>query len=117
MISTQRLIEMKTSISKLALVVTLLIGLVSTATAQGILRPTQTGVIQDLVGTGPFTLVISGTLYTYDSEVTEFFMRGEEITDGDLAIGMVVRFSIDDDILQRVEVLGPNNLVEGFDSH
>ena len=117
MASTQRLILMKTLVSKLALVATLLIGLASTVTAQGILRPTQTGVIQDLVGTGPFTLVISGTLYTYDTEVTEFLQRGEEITDGDLELGMVVRFSIDDDILQRVEVLGPNNLVEDFDTH
>ena len=117
MTSTQRLIVMKTFVSQLVLVAAILIGLASTTAAQGILRPTQTGVIQDLVGTGPFTLVISGTLYSYDSEVTEFSMRGEEITDGDLEVGMVVRFSIDDDILQRVEVLGPNNLVEGFDSH
>lgn len=122
MTSKVRISDMKAFIARLALLLVMLIGLSSVSLAQGITRPsiigpTQTGVIQDLVGTGPFTLVISGIVYSYDTDVTEFQLRGNEITDADLEIGMVLRFSIDDGILQRVEVLGPNNLIEDFDSH
>ncbi len=108
---------MKSFMTELVLVLTFA-GVSPATMAQGALQPTQTGVIQNLVGNGrPFTLVISGTLYTYDTEVTEFLMRGEEISYVDLVLGMVVRFSIKDGILHSVEVLGPDNLVEAFYSH
>lgn len=84
---------------------------------QGVLRPTQTGVIQELNGGPPFTFVISGVVYTYDSDTTEFLLKGEPIADSDLKRGMVVRFSIEDGVLARVEVLGPNNMIEDFDNH
>ena len=80
--------------------------------SQGVTGPRQTGVIQDLVGNGPGELVISGALYNYNNEVTEFTLKGELIEDSDLAVGMVVRFTMSDGILFRVEVLGPNNLIE-----
>jgi len=116
MIPTKRILGMKSLFIKFVLILTMA-GVSPAMMAQGALRSTQTGVVQDLVGNGPFTLVISGTVYTYDTEVTEFLQRGEEITDADLELGMVVRFSIENGILQSVEVLGPNNLVEDFDSH
>lgn len=59
--------------------------------------------------------MISGTLYNYDNEITRFTLRGNPIADADLELGMVVRFSIQDGILQQVEVLGPNNLIEDTD--
>lgn len=80
--------------------------------AQSVLGPRQTGVIQDLLGNGPGEIVISGTLYNYDNEITSFTLRGNPIADADLELGMVVRFTVRDGILQQVEVLGPNNLVE-----
>jgi hypothetical protein len=85
--------------------------------AQGVFAGSQTGVIQDLVGTGPGELTISGRIYTYDNEVTEFTLKGEEVSDADLEIGMVVRFTIEDGILAQVQILGPNNLIENFNSH
>ena len=82
--------------------------------AQNALGTRQTGVIQDLLGNGPGEIVISGTLYNYDNEITRFTLRGDPIADADLELGMVVRFTVRDGILQQVEVLGPNNLVEGI---
>lgn len=96
-----------------------MVWMVSTpALAQGVITgPSQTGVIQDLVGDGPGSVVISGVLYHFDNEITQFTLRGEEISDSDLELGMVVRFTIEDDILEMVEVLGPNSLIGDFDSH
>ncbi len=103
---------------KVAALVTMLWVSSTPAIAQGVITgPSQTGVIQDLVGDGPGSVVISGVLYHFDNEVTLFSLRGEEISDSDLELGMVVRFTIDDGILELVEVLGPNNLIEDFDSH
>ncbi len=84
--------------------------------AQGVLTGSQTGVVQDLLGNGPLQLTISGVIYTYDDE-TVFTLRGEEISDSDLEIGMVLRFTHDDGVLEQVQVLGPNNLIENFHSH
>lgn len=93
----------------------LLLSIALPAHAQTVLGPRQTGVIQDLLGNGPGEIVISGTLYNYDNEITRFTLRGNPIADADLELGMVVRFSIQDGILQQVEVLGPNNLIEDTD--
>lgn len=100
-----------TSLRGLATIL-LMFGFVLPAYPQGVTGPRQTGVIQDLVGNGPGELVISGALYNYNNEVTEFTLKGELIEDSDLAVGMVVRFTMSDGILFRVEVLGPNNLIE-----
>ncbi|MEQ8314512.1 MAG: hypothetical protein RL839_15080 [Gammaproteobacteria bacterium] len=104
-----------TALCSLALVFMLQFSL--PASAQGVFAQSQTGVIQDLVGNGPGELTISGRVYTYDSEITEFTLKGEEVSDADLEIGMVVRFTIEDDILAQVQILGPNNLIENFNSH
>ena len=103
---------------RLALVMSLLmLSFATPVSAQGVLSASQTGVIQDLVGEGPGQLVISGTLYNYSTDVTEFSLRGETVSDGDLELGMVVRFTLRDGILERVEIIGPNNLIQDFDSH
>lgn len=93
----------------------LLLSIALPAHAQSVLGPRETGVIQDLVGNGPGEIVISGELYRYDLDVTRFTLRGKPLSDGNLEIGMVVRFTVRDGILQQVEVLGPNNLIESLD--
>ncbi len=100
---------------KLLIGMLLFLGISLSANGQDILGPRQTGVIQDMVGNGPGELVISGTLYRYDLDVTQFTLRGRPISDGELELGMVVRFTVRDGILQQIEVLGPNNLIEGLD--
>lgn len=108
---SRRLIGLLTALS-------LIISLLGfSASAQGVLTGSQTGVIQDLVGNGDAQLTISGVVYTYDREETVFTLRGEEISDADLEVGMVLRFTQDDGVLGQVQVLGPNNLIENFDSH
>ena len=97
---------------KLVIGILLLFGFTLSAQGQSVLGPRQTGVVQDLLGEGPGEMVISGTLYRYDGEFTRFTLRDREITHADLELGMVVRFTVRDGILQQVEVLGPNNLVE-----
>ena len=94
-------------------------GMLSAAYGQGVqqqvLGPRQTGVIQDLLGTGPDTLTISGVVYDYGGR-TEFFLRGEPFDGGNLEVGMVVRFTVREGSLQTVEILGPNNLIENLDA-
>ena len=101
---------------KIVIGMLLLFGFTLSAHGQSVLGPRQTGVIQDLVGNGPGELVISGELYRYDGEFTRFTLRDREITYGDLELGMVVRFTMRDGMLLQVEVLGPNNLVEGIEA-
>ena len=89
------------------------------AIAQGVITgPSQTGVIQAKSGSGDgLALIISNVEYKYDGDITVFTIRGTEVSDADLTVGMVVRFTIEDGVLDRVEVLGPNNLIEDFDEH
>ena len=88
------------------------------AAGQGVFAQSQTGVIQDLLGSGQGSeLTISGAIYEYDTDVTVFTLKGEEVSDSDLEMGMVVRFTVEDGILAQVQILGPNNLIEDFNSH
>lgn len=100
------------------IVLTLLLQFSMPAAGQGVFAQSQTGVIQDLLGSGSGSeLTISGVVYEYDTDETVFTLKGEEVSDSDLEIGMVVRFTIENGILAQVQILGPNNLIEGFDSH
>lgn len=100
-----------------ALSLMLLVPVSLPALAQGVLGGSQTGVIQAGQGLELNELLISGVIYEYDIDSTEFTLRGEEISFSDLEIGMVVRFTVDNGILETVQILGPNNLIEDFDSH
>lgn len=86
------------------------------AAAQGVLQPAQTGVIQELNQHDGY-LVISGVRYDFDNEVTLLQLRGEPFDDASLELGMVVRFSVRNGMLEMVEVLGPNNLIRDLDTH
>ena len=86
------------------------------ASAQGILQPAQTGVIQELNQLDGY-VVISGVRYNFDLEVTQLQLQGEPFDDASLEIGMVVRFRVRNGMLELMEVLGPNNLIRDLDTH
>ena len=100
---------------KLSLVA-VLTGIHGSAFAQGIVRPAQTGVVQQLPGDEDF-LIISGVRYDFDFENIEFLIRGEPFDPGFLEEGMVIRFVVESGYIVRVEVLGPNNLIEGINQN
>ena len=94
----------------------LAVSLVSAASAQQILTAAQTGTVQQLRQEEGF-LVISGRNYNFDVEVTQTYFRGERISDTELDAGMVVRFVMENELIVRIEILGPSELVEHLTVH
>lgn len=86
------------------------------AVAQSVLQPAQTGVIQEFNQNDGY-MVISGVRYEFDNEVVDLQLRGEPFDDASLELGMVVRFTVRNGMLEVLEVLGPNNLIRDLDSH
>lgn len=86
------------------------------AVAQGVLQPAQTGVIQEFNQNDGY-MVISGVRYEFDNEVVDLQLRGEPFDDASLELGMVVRFTVRNGMLEMLEVLGPNNLIRDLDTH
>ena len=84
--------------------------------AQGLLTGARTGMIQEL-GQDDGFLVISGKRYDYDRQVTVVTWRGSVLDDAHLAEGMILRFTVDGDMLKEVQVLGPATILEHLNRH
>lgn len=63
-------------------------------------------------------LTISGTNYSFDSEVTEVYLRDSLVRASAINEGMSVRFSLDArGTLIRIDILGPFNQIRLRDQH
>ena len=94
---------------------------VAMMTAQGaaaqqsnVLRPAQTGSIQQLRQDDGY-LVISGARYGYDAEIVQVTLGGEPVDAAFLSEGLVVRFVTDrEGNLVSMEMLGPIDKIREF---
>lgn len=96
-----------------AVVVLVLIAGGSSLFAQGVLSGAQVGTVQ-LLRQDDGYITISGTNYNFTYDDTKVFLGAEEFDSAALDEGMVVRFTLSaQGVLQRIEIIGPANLVRG----
>lgn len=86
------------------------------ASAQGVIQPARTGVFE-LIEHFEEYIIISGVQFGIDLEEVEVVLRGEPLDYTYLEEGMVVRYTLRNGMIIRMEVLGPNNLIENIDLH
>lgn len=82
---------------------------------QTVLSGTRTGTIQGM-HQGDGYLTISGNDYDFHNDVSIVYYNGEEVGDRFLNEGLVVRFVLNNNnMLSRIEVLGPLDLIEALE--
>ncbi len=85
--------------------------------AQSVLPRPQTGTLQGVAQDDGY-LVISGTRFGFDNEITRILLAGEVVESTILDEGLVVRYTVDNrGTLVTVEVIGPNDKIRELDQN